>query len=109
MSRIAYSQSKQANNAQALGRVSFDEHRIRGHIEGYTLSMGWACQTYIDYGYGAELATQMPVVIGSDSVAQEPHLRQVRLVIAFADARRGIPAPPKGMFLFGGVRFIRHD
>ena len=118
ITRIAYSQSQQAMEAQALGRVAFDAHRIEGHIEDeddgvyedghyededWGTSESWDCLTFHHNERGVAATKELPVSIDSDHVAEDPQHRRVRMVIAFPETN---PPQAKGMFLFHGVRFV---
>jgi hypothetical protein len=95
--------------AQALGRVAFDAHRIEGHVEDVqrgafgVWAESWECRTFHHNERGFAATTELPVRIGSDHVAENPQHRRVRMVIAFPETK---PPQMRGMFLFHGVRFV---
>lgn len=100
--------------AQALGRVAFDAHRVEGHIEDgdyedgnyendWGMPPSWHCLTFHHNERGLAAAKELPVWISSEHVAEDPQHRRVRMVIAFPETK---PPRMKGMFLFHGVRFV---
>lgn len=93
-------------DAQALGRVAFDAHRIEGHVEDadWEPNQSFECLTFHHNERGLAAAQELPVWIGSDHVAENPQHRRVRMVIAFPYTE---PPRMKGMFLFHGVRFVQ--